>query len=261
MSTTTDRSTIESLRNRASEVGALVLSSTDTQLEVSLSILRTSGAVVPFALHIECRKGLLTVHEVRSRHLPEFCPERHINDGGTFCLYWKPLDGIEIDSAEAATEWWSTVVAFLRLQLRAAKLRRWPNRRGRAHGNAAQYQHAAEGFARQLGLEDDLLEGGLRVVKGGRGAFGRALRLLRRGHKILSVWQEVSRVVTVRRPCICGQGDPPKAMICCGDHAAVASQLVSSIDKMQQLEAAFMDMYADRQCCGTMDECPLKTEA
>ncbi|RWG07847.1 E2 domain-containing protein [Mesorhizobium sp.] len=261
MSPTTDHSTIENLRNRASEVGGSILGSTATRLDVRLPVVRTSGAVLPFALRVESDHGLLTVRELEPRHLPDFCPERHINDGGTFCLYWTPVDGIEIDGPDAATEWWSTVVAFLKLQLRAANLRRWPNRRGRAHGNAAQYQHAAEEFARQLGLEDVFLDGGLRVVKGSRGGFGRVLRLLRDGQKFLSVWQEIDRVVTVRRPCICGQNHPPKAMVCCADHAAVAAQLVSAIDKMQQLETAFMKAYADRRCCGTMDDCPLKAAA
>lgn len=261
MSSTTDSGVIEILENRAGDVGAVVLASKDSRLDVSLPVTRTGGEVVQFALRIECYQGFLTVRELQPNHLPVFCPERHINDGGSFCLYWKPADGIEVDDAETGTEWWSTVLAFLKLQLRAARLRRWPNRLGRAHGEAARYQYAAEGFARPLGLSDALLAGELRVTKGSRGSFGRALRLVKGNARVLAVWHEIPRVVTVRRPCVCGQHQPPRAMIDCDDHAAAAARLVVSMKAMQDVEAAFMKAFAHRPCCGTMDDCPLKKAA
>lgn len=261
MTSTSDRAVIDILRVRASEVGAVITGSADTELRVTLPIRRTSDAVVTFRLNVECHGGLLTVREVKPEHLPGFCPDRHINPGGSFCLYWKPVDGIDVDDAAAGMEWWSTVVAFLRLQLRAAKLRRWPNRRGRAHGEAARYQHAAEELATQLGLSDALLAGDLRLAKGVKGGYGRVLRLLRGDTKILAVWEEVPRVVTVRRACICGQHRRARAMNDCGDHASAAARLVIAMKQTQRLEADFMKVFASRQCCGTMDDCPLKKAA
>ncbi|TPK83418.1 hypothetical protein FJ936_21015 [Mesorhizobium sp. B2-4-13] len=116
-------------------------------------------------------------------------------------------------------------------------------------------------MATQLGLSDALLAGDLRLAKGVKGGYGRVLRLLRGDTKILAVWEEVPRVVTVRRACICGQHRRARAMNDCGDHASAAARLVIAMKQTQRLEADFMKVFASRQCCGTMDDCPLKKAA
>ncbi|MFK0692467.1 E2 domain-containing protein [Mesorhizobium sp. IMUNJ 23033] len=240
-----------------------MLSTSKSGFEVSLPVARTGGDVITYGLHVEVGGQSATVREVSPTNLPGFCPERHINVDGTFCLYWQPVDGIAIETRDAALEWWATVVAFLKLQARAARLRRWPNRRGRAHGDAAHYQHAAEEAANIIGgtIERAMREGNLSVAKGTRRANGRALRLLRGKRRVVSIWEETKRVVALRRPCICESQARPLAMVSCGEHAAAAALLVLSLQKMEKAEAEFNRQLAGHECCGTMNDCPLKKAA
>ena len=63
--------------------------------------------------------------------LPNFCPNRHINMGGYFCL------GLKVDSLEIS-DWISVVKKYLRAQEYVSKHKRWPkNVEEWSHGNAA----------------------------------------------------------------------------------------------------------------------------
>src|SRR6266699_4585688 len=93
------------------------------------------------------------VREASPTLLPAFCPERHINFDGGFCLYWAEVEPLTISDVEAAATWWMKVLTFLKRQQVAAARRQWPARsEARAHGpDAALQQVIVEWSADRLG--------------------------------------------------------------------------------------------------------------
>lgn len=199
--------------------------------------------------------------EVTPTLLPAFCPERHINADGSFCLYWSALDDIVIDGADAAQAWWETLVRFLQLQTRAARRRCWPEGQGRAHGAAAVHQDRAEKAAERLGnpLATDMKEGRLSVVVKGNGVENDSIKVMRDGERVYALWLRSRRVVNLRRPCLCSEGNRPRPrpLLICGDHAEAAATLALELQYMAEQERGFWGLFAGNSCCGTMDGCPL----
>jgi hypothetical protein len=157
--------------------------------------------------------------------LPRFCPERHINDDGSFCLGW----GAEFDpwprSRESARHWWKTVCGFVQLQDRASLLRYWPARAW-AHGDAAEFENDFEKLAMTLPNS---------VVAGVKDAHGRGRRL------------------SSRPLCPCGSG---RGRSC---HQVAVRNLELVLDRIDACEEAYWrDLrQAGARCCGTMDGCSL----
>lgn len=80
--------------------------------------------------HVEvrdCGGSRLVVRESEPRRLPVFCPERHINPDGSFCLGWEPGVPRLPASPKEARAWWSVLRGYLRLQDAAATARVWPD--------------------------------------------------------------------------------------------------------------------------------------
>lgn len=223
-------------------------------LVVAVSLRRNDGRFTLYNLSIDGRTSEPTVRERTTEHLPSFCPDRHINADGTFCLSWTEADPIPVRDVSSANEWWSCLIKYLQLQEATTQLRRWPSTRQWAHGGAADAQLRAEMSAAALGPEfRRALDGGrLRVVRAPHRAAFVALFDGRR--RLYSIWEKAERVVTLRQHCLCGSRLTIRE---CADHAKQAVELVRAIQEWTAAEQAFWRQYAGHSCCGTLATCPL----
>jgi hypothetical protein len=230
-------------------------------IRISLPVPLSDGRQPVFVLDVGISGGAISVRETVPAHLPSFCPDRHINNDGTLCLFWRAVDGIEVVSPETARDWLETLVRFLQFQLRAARLRRWPDGRGRAHGAAAFYQHRAEAAAARLGepFATDMVGGRLGTRRTASSAEGTAIRVMKEGRRLFSVWERSRRVVNLRQPCLCPAGSDSRPVILrsCGSHAAAAADLAMELNEMAAAEQEFWKSMKGSPCCGTMADCPL----
>ena len=227
-------------------------------LLVALPLRLSDGRVVNYLLSIDARSPGVSVHEQAPVHLPAFCPDRHINRGGVFCMNWQAADPLFVTDQESAIRWWSTLLEYLRLQERARSRKRWPGRVEWAHGDAAFYQRIAETCSLALGptISAALTARRLEVVRPkGQSTF---LRLENAGVRLYSVWREGRRVVTLRQACFCGSGRP---LIGCSDHAEKAVQLVFALEFWESTEREFWENAGDTPCCQTLTACPLRRPA
>lgn len=247
----------------AADYSATVTHLASSEVELTVNIHRADRRVVSYDIVAYQKGDDVFAKEKTPFRLPAFCPERHINSDGSFCLYWQEHDAMGIADAAAAHRWWQTLREFLLLQERVAKLGRWPGE-GWAHGAAAHHQNQAETAAAALGqaMLEALQEGRL-LVKGGPKVSrpnGPTLRVYLDGVHIYTVWRKIECVTNKRRPCICARGK----MSCrnkfrsCGDHALQAARFATSMLEWKEAEDAFWKVFADATCCGTCDDCPLR---
>lgn len=233
---------------------------------ITLRLVRPSGTERPFHLLAKPRGDFVAVREDPARaSLPAFCPERHINDDGTFCLFWRGLQDVRVVDRPSAKTWLKLLVRFLQAQLHAEKRQEWPSSiQALPHGQAARHQIEAERIARLLGddIYEDLMAKRLVVVETvlSRPGLGRSLRLLRRGRKIAAMWQDGDRIANLRQACFCGAGKgagrtPIRG---CGQHARLVAALIRELFSVRQAEQRYWASVKDRRCCGTMDSCPLR---
>jgi hypothetical protein len=104
-----------------------------------------------YRLKIEARFQLKVWEVPQSNelgHLPAYCPERHVNGDGSFCLGLTTF----APSAEKLDDFWETVRAYLLCQDFAAKHGRWPSGRWMSHGSSAIHQMEAERAAAAAGI-------------------------------------------------------------------------------------------------------------
>jgi hypothetical protein len=249
------------LADRLAEFGATELLRETSTIRVSIPVPLSDGRQPVFILDLSVSGTAASAREITPTHLPAFCPDRHINDDGSFCLYWRAVDGIEIDCTEAARAWLETLVRFLQLQFRAARLRRWPDGRARAHGSAVVHQHRAEAAAARLGepFTKDMAEGALTVVRKAGSAEGTALRVMKGRRRLFAVWERSRRAVNQRGPCLCpaGSGIRPRVLKSCGNHSLAAADLAMELNAMALAEKRFWKAAKGSPCCGSMDSCPL----
>lgn len=249
------------LADRLTEFGATELLRETGMIRVSIPVPLSDGRQPVFILDLSISGTSASVRETTPSHLPAFCPDRHINEDGSFCLYWRAVDGIEVDCEEAARAWLETLVRFLQLQFRAARQRRWPDGKARAHGFAVVHQHRAEAAAARLGepFATDMAEGALTVVRKAGSAEGTALRVTNGRKRLFAVWERSRRAVNQRGPCLCpaGSGTRPIVLKSCGDHALAAADLAMELNAMAVAEKRFWQAVKGSPCCGSMDNCPL----
>ncbi|UTP40927.1 hypothetical protein M9M90_07020 [Phenylobacterium sp. LH3H17] len=238
---------------------ASVLACADGQLLLGLRLRRVDGFIARYTLKVDARAPQVSAREEAPDRLPAFCPERHINDDGSFCMTWQAAEQLLVTDTESAVRWWGTLLQYLRLQERATRLGRWPNHSAWAHGDAARHQLIAEASARGLtaSFEEALKRRALTAITSRRGS-GRFLELRREGRRILSVWVEGQRIATRRQACLCGSGRP---MGWCGAHAREAAALTKALWDWQKAEEAFWRTFKDRTCCGSVAGCPLAGRA
>jgi hypothetical protein len=236
-------------------------------LLLDIALRRVDGRCVPYRVLVGASGACLIAREETPLRLPPFCPERHINFDGTFCMDWHPGDVMEVVNAESAGRWLATLLQFLRHQERARRLRRWPDRHAWAHGGAAAHHQRAEDFASRLGQQfiRDLRNGRLEVVRWRKGmsANGPSLRFYRDGQRIYSVWERYERVIGLRRPCVCSHSGNRRRLPIrsCGDHAQAAAGLALALQNWKLEEERFWREMKGIVCCDTIDECRLRPPA
>jgi hypothetical protein len=223
-----------------------------------LPVQNADGRVVEYRLKAHVVGDHASAREAEPRLLPSFCPNRHINSDGTFCMNWQRVDQISITTLDGATRWWETLTQFLRLQYRAARLRSWPDEEQWAHGAAAAHQLNAQESAEILGgrFLCDLRDSRLSVDERHVGTNGAIINVLRDKSRIYAVWRNHDRVVNLRAVCVC-DGKPRKVVKACSDHAQAAVTLATSLSEWAREEDAFWASFRGRACCGTLKTCPL----
>lgn len=122
-------------------------------IECFVEIPWTRGKVVSYYLIFERNKtgGIFVKENPLNRKLPDFCPERHINYGGYFCLGVNELDNLLIIDEPSSDQWLNRLITYLKLQEKATILRNWDSDKEWMHGNAAEYQNVALISAKNLG--------------------------------------------------------------------------------------------------------------
>lgn len=225
----------------------------------------SSGRSRVFRLELTESAELVSARECGPATLPDFCPERHINSDGSFCLGWASSAAPSVADIDSANLWWGGLLQFLRGQLRAERARRWTAGATWAHGHAATHQAMAEAAAEQFGSRflAALAAGTVTVTRSkvslpGR---GRALHVRLDGSHIYSVWEDRKVVTNSRRACICEKGSirRHRRLRDCGSHAEAAADLAHALHEWKRAEAQFWDALKGQKCCGTMDDCPLAT--
>ncbi|KAB0682046.1 E2 domain-associated cysteine-rich protein [Aureimonas leprariae] len=230
----------------------------------SVRPLLDSGASGPtFLLEIAEVSDTLIAREAAPVNLPCFCPERHINSGGTFCLYWDEDEPLSFSTRPDIELWWGKLLIFLHRQIVAGRLRRWPGKGdARAHGQeASRFQKRAEIAASKLGpsFETVLREDRL-TTRTVRGKGSRRLRLLLDGKKIATLNEERQQIMTLRSRCRCERSNHRRLpLTACEDHAGALADLGMSVRGRVEAERRFFEFFAEAKvtCCGTMDGCPL----
>ena len=254
MSALSDGAVANLIAQQAEAHGASVLTQKRNMLLTAVRLQRNSGRIVPYHLRVEVYGGDVRVREERPLQLPIFCPNRHINPGGWFCLGFSQRDPHRIGDEDAAGAWWRRVLKFLTLQETAKKLRRWPSTVEWAHGAAAIHQARAEQCADALGphFAEAL---GRRRLKVRRHRNAPAFQTLCEGPtRLYSVWAGPRRVATQRQRCFCGSG---LALAACADHAQAAADLVQALVDWEDAERRFWKSLREDTCCGTMPDCPM----
>lgn len=225
------------------------------EILAQVDLRRADGKIVPYRLLIDARNPRVSVREERPERLPGFCPDRHINPDGSFCMNWDEEDPVHVTDMLSAEHWWDLLLAYLWRQERASKTGRWAGRAW-AHGVAAEQQRLAQRCATALGSEfTKALEAGRLSVSRSKGGSGRFLQLRNNGQRVYSVWEKEKRVATLRRRCVCGGSKLP--LVGCRDHARQAADLALALLRWEEAERRFWQGMKDEPCCGTMKTCPL----
>ena len=236
-------------------------------MELTLGLKRLDGRVVHFVLTVESHRARVWARETAPLRLPAFCPERHINLDGSFCLNWDGEQVLDVVDEPSARVWWETLYRFLLDQERASKLGRWPTSDGWAHGGAAGFQKGALLAAGRLGVRfvEALHDKGITVVSQPRRGSNpdSTLDVMLHGRHLYSVWTTRQRVVNKKRPCFCQSDRPKRAKRIgrCRVHADDARDLAFALKRWEAAEAEFWRMAAARPCCGTCSNCPLSAQA
>lgn len=177
--------------------------------------------------------------------LPKFCPQRHMNEDGTFCL------GLNAGSAIAdptkAEAWWKKLGVFLTCQDTAAETGDWPPKIEISHGRAGETEIQAENVAEELGMLPEYQM----AVREDRGPIAEAVRRIRKS---------TGRVVNGRAACICGRTNKRgelKLRRQCWKANDLCLPIMEALRRRQEKD--FWKLLIGKQpCCGTMNDCPLK---
>ena len=247
-----ERTTADLIADQAVAHEASVCSRSSDDILLDIQLRRPSGKTIPYRLRVTVDSDRPLVREDPPDRLPTFCPDRHINVGGYFCLEFSREDALIVSTADGAEKWWARLIKFLSLQETATVLKRWPTNNEWAHGDAAPHQAKAERCAAALGPRFETALARRRLhAKRGRNGF---IELHVEGRKLFSVHEAARRVATLRQLCFCGSG---RVLICCGDHTAQAAELAFALLDWDADEQAFWNDVRALACCGRMTSCPL----
>lgn len=254
-------SPVELLAKTAAAFGVRVIKTSRVGLELDVPVPLPDQSAPDFQISLTCAGSRVTARELAKSQLPDCCPDRHINPGGSFCLGWDDHENLEVTDDDTAKTFWAKLIKFLRYQVMADASRRWPGKQAWAHGSAAAPQRkaidAADALAAELGKA--VRRGRLTVLRKGDGALGPALRVLLDGKRLFAVWEKDKRLVNLRRPCFCTTGPRPRRIAKhCLDHKEQAVQLALALRDWSAEEKRFWAHLKGTPCCGTIDNCPLR---
>jgi hypothetical protein len=172
--------------------------------------------------------------------LPQFCPERHIQGKGEFCLGVNPSPP---RSRRQAERWWADLESYLQCQSVAEVMGLWPHQHSLDHGDTAWRYHAkALRLAARIGLSDAYL----------RAFLGEPSWLTGEGVRRLAVpWAKPLHADGPRRrPSIRRQGR----------HRGQLEELVALEARRRRAVDEFWNevRVGGVTCCGTMRDCPLR---
>jgi hypothetical protein len=173
--------------------------------------------------------------------LPSSCPDRHINDDGSFCLGLRAGEGI---TAGTAAAWWTKLRSFLLCQETAAESGLWPAGSQISHGEAGDIELRAEGEASRLGLLQvyrEAVEFDIGPIAAGVSKINKATGLLRNG----------------RSACLCGRTDRRGNALLRRECHRLGCPIVFEYQRRAAVDRFWLSMQG-RPCCGTMRHCPLK---
>jgi hypothetical protein len=192
-------------------------------------------------------RGLVVREEVAGAVLPAFCPERHVNDDGSFCLGY----GAErlVTDRDSAIVWWGLLLEFLKLQRVAGRTRLWPPRQALSHGSAGPHHVTALAAAKALGL----VENYHRMLEGEEHWFSSdRVRTSKDGKRLVNGRAECPN------SCVDRRGRPILRRSCCNKDAVIS--LVASEKARRKAEEEYWRPYraSGTPCCGSMRACPLR---
>lgn len=215
-------------------------------IDFRAQVARASGKLSsPYHLRVQPRsRGGATVCEQQNApQLPSFCPQRHINEDGSFCL---GLNAGDVDNDTAGTEWWQRLYVFLSGQEVAKSRREWPPRTQLSHGKAGEIQVEAESVAASLGMLSALRE----AIEHGSGVIAYYSKRVREG-----------RLINGRAPCVCGRIGRRNRLQLRRECFAQRQPCLPVLEhQRQEAESKFWQDLKNRRavCCNTMKTCPLK---
>ncbi|MBB4519742.1 E2 domain-containing protein [Paraburkholderia fungorum] len=247
----------------AAAYGCGVVKHEGASLLLDVPVPRLDGRSVRYQIEAVAKGAAVSAKEYSPVHLPVCCPNLHINPDASFCLSLKSEDPLLVQDADSAQVWWETLIQFLRLQERAARLRRWPDSNEWAHGFAARHQQLAQRAAKTLGdgfalaLQQGRLD--VAVVQSRLGAAGKMLRLYLDGEHIVSVWPHTGTVVNGRRQCPCPHRQRRVLVRHCAEHTRAIGELAVALNARRTAEAEFWAQLSGRKCCGRVETCGLRT--
>ncbi len=242
--------------------GSCVRYSRNSYLTLNLPVELSDGRIVPYCLTVTQYENTLKVKESVPKNLPAFCPQRHINSDGTFCLGFGSDFPREVSSEDAARVWFETLYKYLQIQARAANLRVWPGNSQWAHGGASTHQLKAMVASLKISTEiRTTLDKGELTVRQRSSNKRKILEVLRHGVVIFRIWDRSKKVINMKKPCFCNSSERrrPRRIGRCSDHAMQAVSLAFAMRDMELEEQRFWASYAGRSCCGTCDICPLNS--
>lgn len=227
-----------------------------------MTVNRAGGAAHTFQLVVTASGNRVSVRAVDgASNLPHFCPDRHINLDGSFCLGWDEDDPSRIVDQDSARHWWSAVYQFLIRQVNANSRGVFPGaEHGRAHGGAARHQANAEKAAALLGpaFAQSARTGKFSVMKDKRPGRER-LELRLDEERIARVSTQTEVIVGGHTMCPCG-AIPARKVETCGTHAQALATFILESHACQVADRKCLSDAAalGAVCCGTLHNCGLR---
>lgn len=249
------------LQSVAPDYGATLIASLGGG-HADIEIVRPGGAAHRFKLAITINGERVSVREFPGQDsLPAFCPDRHINQDGSFCLGWGEDNPSQITDEASARHWWAKVYQFIARQAAANNRRVFPGgEHGRAHGDAARHQADAEKAAARLGavFAQKAMDGKFIIRKDDRPGKHR-LELWLGADRIARVSTRSKTLVGGHTYCPCG-ATPSREISACGDHADALATFILEQRSCVVADKAFLDELAAMgvACCGTLQTCGLR---
>lgn len=227
-----------------------------------ITIVRPGGSKHTFHLALSFDAEQVSVRELPGHTvLPGFCPDRHINGDGSFCLGWGRDNPSTITDEAAARRWWAAVYQFLTRQAGANARGVFPGtEHGRAHGDAAVHQAKAEQAAERLGpaFAERVADGKFVVRKDLRPGQHR-LELWRGAERIARVSTRSKALVGGHTICPCG-ATPERDISDCDDHAQALATFLLEYHACKVADKKYLDACAaaGHVCCNTLQTCGLR---